>query len=167
MPEDQDAADAIERCRRLLVMVRELHLLGYERLRIEPSMAPSGLYWRLVICSAANTRPEHGATVLHFDEGVNYSSAEGNAFFGWADAEVDSPRQLAEKFIARFPRLAREALGRDSPYTRWYEEMLEATGPGGLPYAYADWPCPKDRLSVFGRGRRDELELPPPSSPNS
>jgi hypothetical protein len=36
---------------RVLVMVGELHKLGYQRLRVMPHMAPSGTYWRCTIAS--------------------------------------------------------------------------------------------------------------------
>ena len=48
--------------------------------------------------------------------------------------------ELAAKFVDQFPDIAKEAMGRDSEYVRWYREMLVATEPDGLIYAYADWP---------------------------
>lgn len=43
--------------RRLPLMPRDLHLLGYERLRAVTGMSPSGCYWPVAITPAANTRP--------------------------------------------------------------------------------------------------------------
>lgn len=44
-------------CRRLLEMVQVLHLQGYERLRINPGMSPSGCYWRCELLPSKMTVP--------------------------------------------------------------------------------------------------------------
>jgi hypothetical protein len=142
-------------------MVRELHVQGYEQLRIAPGVAPSGLFWRLSICAASNTLPEHGAEMQDFDKGAHYSSGGENRYFDWDDAADDSPSELATKFIERFPELAEAGEGDDPAYVRWYAEMLQSTEPDGLPYAYADWPCPDDRLSIFHGSMEIEIPLPP------
>ena len=149
-------------CRRLLYMVRELHAMGYEQLRIAPGVAPSGLFWRLSVCAASNTLPDNGAIMRDFSQGANYSSGGGDRFFDWDDAADDSPRELAEKFVARFPDLAAEGKKEDPDYVRWYKEMLELTEPDGLPYAYADWPNSEDRLRIFHGSMDIEIRLPPP-----
>jgi len=142
-------------------MVAELHAMGYEQLRIAPSVAPSGLFWRLSITSAENTRADHGAEMRDYDFGTHYSSGSGTDYFGWLDAARDSATELAEKFVERFPEIAIAGKGRDPGYVRWYSEMLEATEPDGLICAYADWPSPRDRLSTFYGERDVEIPLPP------
>lgn len=148
-------------------MVRELHAMGYEQLRIAPNVAPSGLFWRLSICAASNTKPEHGAAMRDFDEAADYSSGGGDRYFGWEDASGDSPRELAEKFVERFPELAKAGKGDDPADVRWYEKMLRDTEPDGLPYAFADWPAPDDRLSIFHGSMDIEIPLPPPFNPST
>ena len=150
-------------CRRLLHMVAELHRMGYEQARIAPGVAPSGLFWRLSVTAASNTEPEHGALMRDFSRGANYSSGGGAEYFDWTDASDDSPAELAAKFVERFPEIAAEAKGRDPAYVKWYEEMLEATEPDGLVYAYADWPSPRDRLGIFYGSKDVEIPLPPPA----
>ena len=144
-----------------MYMIRELHDMGYEQLRIAPGVAPSGLFWRLSVSAASNTLPENGAIMRDFQKGANYSSGGGDSFFGWEDAAADSPRQLAEKFVARFPDLAKEGRKEDPDYVRWYQEMLELTEPDGLPYAYADWPSSGDSLRMFHGSMDIEIRLPP------
>ena len=151
-----------QNCRRLLHMVRELHTMGYEQLRIAPGVAPSGLFWRLSICAASNTLPEHGAEMRDFHEGAHYSSGGEDRYFDWNDAADDSPSELAQKFVERFPELAEAGKGDDPDYVRWYEEMLRITEPDGLPYAYADWPSPDNCLSIFYGSMDIEIPLPPP-----
>ena len=149
-------------CRRLLHMVSELHRMGYEQARIAPGVAPSGLFWRLSVTAASNTESDNGALMRDFDRGANYSSGAGAEYFGWTDARDDSPAELAEKFVERFPDIAEEARGRDPEYVRWFREMLAATEPDGLIYAYADWPGRRHRLELFYGSSRDVIPLPPP-----
>lgn len=144
-------------------MVSELHDMGYQQLRIAPGVAPSGLFWRLSICAASNTLPDHGAEMRDFNEGAHYSSGAGDEYFEWRDAANDSPRELAEKFVERSSDLAAAGKGDDPDYVRWYKEMLENTEPDGLPCAYADWPVPRDRLSLFHGSMDIEIPLPPPA----
>jgi hypothetical protein len=143
-------------------MVRALHAMGYEQLRIAPAVAPSGLFWRLSICAASNTLPEHGAKMRDFDEAAHYSSSALDRYFDWDDAADDSPSELAMKFVERFPDLAATGRGEDADYVRWYEDMLRVTEPDGLPYAYADWPSRDDYLSIFYGSMDIEIRLPPP-----
>ena len=154
--------DGVRYCRRLLYMVSELHDMGYQQLRIAPAVAPSGLFWRLSICAAANTRPDHGAEMKDFDGGAHYSSGAGDEYFGWLDTVDDSAAELAEKFVERFPELATEGRGDDPDYVRWYKEMLERTEPDGLLYVSADWPTPRDHMILFHGSRDIEIPLPPP-----
>jgi hypothetical protein len=142
-------------------MVAELHRMGYEQARIAPGVAPSGLFWRLSVTAASNTEPDNGALMRDFDRGANYSSGAGAEYFGWTDAGDDSPAELAEKFVERFPDIAAEAKGRDPEYVRWYREMLVATEPDGLMVAYADWPTRGDRLELFYGSSREVIPLPP------
>ena len=136
--------------------------MGYEQARIAPGVAPSGLFWRLSVTAASNTEPENGALMRDWDRGANYSSGAGAECFGWIDASDDSPAELAEKFVERFPEIAKEAKGRDPEYVRWYRQMLVATEPDGLMYAYADWPWREDRLELFYGSSREVIPLPPP-----
>lgn len=140
--------------RRLLTLVAEVHRRGYERLRVNVGMAPSGLYWR---CSyyAAGT-PQTAGPV------PRYTTGNGLIIFDWADAQHDEPPALAEKFLARFPDLAAAAYGRDPAYAAWFADMLRLTHPDLLPITYADWELPTDVVSTVGAGRTLTLPLPPP-----
>lgn len=136
--------------------------MGYEQARIAPGVAPSGIFWRLSVTAASNTEPEHGALMRDFNRGANYSSGAGDEYFGWTEASDDSPAELAAKFVERFPDIAKDAKGDDPEYVSWYQEMLVATEPNGLVYAYADWPASKDRLELFYGSSTTDIPLPPP-----
>jgi hypothetical protein len=126
--------------RKVLLMVAELHVRGYQRMRIAPGMSASGCYWRCSIAPATNISKVHGALLVS-DEGpvVHYSSADGGEYFGWQDASHFTPSRLAARFIKRFPAIASAGRGRDWAYVGWYQEMLHLTHPDRLPLAYADW----------------------------
>jgi hypothetical protein len=91
-----------------------------------------------------------------------YSTGHGSNFFGWADADHDSPMTLADKFLGRFSEVAAEGHQADPDYASWYARMLRATDPDGLIYAYADWDLPADHLPVLGCTADVKIPLPPP-----
>lgn len=134
--------------RRLLHMVAELHARGYQRLRVSPGMAPSGLYWRCVFRAGT-------------DATLRYTSGDGPVCFGWADAADDGPAELADKLLARAPELAAAARGEDPEYAAWFTAMLVLTAPGALPISYADYELPTDHWPGVGDGREIEIPLPP------
>lgn len=99
----------IRRAQRVLAMVNELHKLGCQNLGAYTGMSSSGMHWRcyLTPCSDFFIDPDsHQVDLIMYDVNVNYSTREsGDCYFGWDDANQDNARQLAVKFIERFPRL--------------------------------------------------------------
>src|SRR5947209_7202446 len=71
------AAGAATMPRRLLVMVRELHGMGYERLRAVAGLSPSGCHWRLHVTPAIGFAPP--------DQGVDFMARinQGVAVGDW------------------------------------------------------------------------------------
>jgi hypothetical protein len=144
-------------------MVSELHVRGYQRLRIAPGMAPSGCYWRCSITPVTNISRKHGAMLVSWDAlSVHYTSGNEREYFGWRDASHLSPSRLATLFIDRFPEIAVAASGSDWLYSGWYQEMLGITYPDLFPIAYADWELPADRLDTTGGRSGVYVPLPPP-----
>lgn len=149
----------------VLRLVQELHLRGYQRVRIAPGLAPSGMHWRCTITHAGNISAPHGARVISSSQAcAHYSSASEADYFGWTDARGLAPGRLAERFLARFPAIAAAGRGSDWPYVGWYVEMLHLTYPGALPIAYADRDMPDDHLPTIGEGAV-RVPMPPPGDP--
>lgn len=149
--------------RKVLRMVTELHVRGFQRLRIAPSMAPSGCYWRCSITPVTNISNRHGGRMLSWDTlAAHYSSADKRKYFGWADAAHVTPSRLANLFIERFPRIAEAGRGSDWVYAGRYLEMLGLTYPHSFPIAYADWNSPLDYLASVGQRSDIRIPLPPP-----
>lgn len=159
--------------RRILLMVRELHLMGYEQLRAVPYMYP--IAWRCPVVPATWTRREHGGEVdghlggipklLTGGEGRRYTYSSGDAQrpFGWDGAPFATPRELAERFVRELPHIAWAGWGPDEAYVAWYEEMLAQTVPNGLTYSHGDYdePTLRDALYATGCGVQ-RIALPPP-----
>src|SRR5438876_5043836 len=99
----KDERDPIEVSYQLLLMVRELHQMGYERLRIAPGMSLCGCRWRCFVTPVVNIRKDHGALLVNFTRNGDmlvepsipspvafYSGPGCRQYFGWQDAAHDS-----------------------------------------------------------------------------
>ncbi|MBL8132087.1 MAG: hypothetical protein JNL42_09540 [Anaerolineae bacterium] len=150
--------------RRVMLMVAALHKLGYERIRLAPAMSPSGMHWRGNVTSIQNILRTHGAAIQNYSEDLvaRHSTGQGPQVYGWADAETDSPDQLAHKFIERFPLIAVSGQGSDPAYVDWYRDMLAATEPDGFIYAFADWEVPDDQMPTLNVSELIVIPMPPP-----
>jgi hypothetical protein len=136
-------------------MVHELHKAGYQRVRISPGMAPSGMYWRCNITFAANMEDD-GYRIREFDDErglvASYSSANGSNYFGWKDGNALNSRQMARRFIERFPIIAKEGAGRDWPYAGWLTDVLGRAEQGkhsDVLVLYADYPLATEELRLW------------------
>jgi hypothetical protein len=150
--------------RKVLRLVQELHLRGYQRLRIVPYMAPSGAYWRCTITPASNILRTHGALLVSDDDRLvaRYSSGAEREYFGWSDVAHARPSDLASVFTKRMPALVEAGRGSDWVYVGWYVEMLNLTFPDSLPVAFADYSAPTHYLTTVGPGPTRRIPLPPP-----
>ena len=145
-------------------MVAELHLRGYQWLRITPSMYKVGS-WRCGITPASNVLARHGAIAADYHPRIlpQYSSAMQRNFFDWKDARNATPGQLADLFIQRFPQVAREGCGSDWMYAGWFTEMLHLTWPGTLPIAHGNYSGPSEtEMETIGAPPLRSVPLPPP-----
>jgi hypothetical protein len=119
-------------------MVSELHRMGYQHLRVMGYQHPNA--WRLAIAPSYVFSEECPAFLPfeRFESAAVYSSAnEGAGYFDWPDASSDNSRALAEKFLARFSRVAHEGSGRDWEYAGWLSELLGALEQGNyVPVMY-------------------------------
>jgi ribonuclease BN (tRNA processing enzyme) len=157
-PEDETQKNA----RMVILMVHQLHELGYQRLRIGPGMSASGVYWRCAVTHVANIQEDNGALVLdEANDTAMYSSGSGDHFFGWEDTSEDTPADLARKFIERFPVIARLGRGDDENYAEWFQEVVRVVEAGGFPYAYSDWSDEHEDGILPTVGGTGGLPMPP------
>jgi hypothetical protein len=169
----------IRRAVRVMSMAGELHRRGYQRLRVIPYMAASGLHWRCTISLVSLFYRNHGAILNEFafsraDDHdseqataiIAYcTSADENEYFTWKDARQYNARALADKFLSRFLKLAELGAGWDYPYAGWYLRLLWFAEAGWLPVVLSDYgDVSSERvplLDVRPKGwRRDKEEAP-------
>ena len=134
-------------------MVCELHRMGFQRLRIMPYEHPMG--WRLAVAPWDRFSLRNGASLKDNDwEGVPiYSSAGGgNRYFDWEDAKGDNARALAEKFLFRFPDVAKHGAGRHWNYAGWLSELVGVLEGGDL-FPVTSW--------EYMKGTPEQLEFLP------
>lgn len=149
--------------RKILRMVSELHVRGYQRLRIAPGMSAAGCHWRCAITPVTNISRGHGARLIGSETLMaRYTSSQERNYFDWKDAIHATPSSMADLFIKRFPEIADAGKGSDWSYAGWYLEMLHLTYPGSFPIAYADWNIPEDCLPTVGQNSSIRIPLPPP-----
>lgn len=132
---------------RLIAMVHELHKAGYQRIRMLPTMAPTGLHWRCTITPADNLGAD-GLSVRDGAEGLiaRYTSGQGNHYFDWPGADRMTARQLADRFLSNFPLIAARGAGRDWPYAGWLTDVLGRAEHGDFLVFAADYPLDEEEL---------------------
>jgi hypothetical protein len=127
MNTDSEEYHLFRTARNVLEMVGVLHDSGYEALRIQAGLSASGIYWRIEIGT------------VQLPEKARYSTAQATQYFGWSDAAEDTPQELAQKFLARFPAIATASHKKARKYREWYAAMLRQTSPLGVLRQYSDW----------------------------
>lgn len=130
----------IQPCIRMMEMTHELHVLGYQKIRVFPSMSPSGCHWRLewvpdYSVPSAVMPPKHS----NEREIARYSSGAGWHPFEWQNVKSLSALEMAQQFLHQFPELARAGKGDDWAYAGWLTKLLGEVRQGKLPYFLADW----------------------------
>lgn len=165
---NERTAAAVRRGQRVIRMVSELHRLGYQRLRIMPYFYP--LAWRLVIAPEDLFSQRNGAWMENdqTDLCARYSSADETSYYQWPDAATDNARQLADKFIVRFPALCEAGQGRDWEYSGWLSELLGVMErESALPFVVQEYfqtgPTELTELPLQrSSGHLSAFSLPPP-----
>ena len=135
---------------RLIAMVHELHKAGHQRIRILPSMAPSGMHWRCRISDAGNFTSD-GLELRSGepDRVAICTSSDGARYFGWEDGRTLTARLLARRFLKAFPAIAIHGAGRDWAYAGWLTDVLGRAEHGSFVRFYADYPLAEDELALW------------------
>ncbi len=143
---------------RVLAMVGELHRRGYQKLRAMPFMSSSGHAWRCWIGPDTLFYRNHGAFLCDTGYSEEEQSASLSAryttgadhYFDWQDADKDDARTLADKFLARFTRLAGKGEGWSYVYAGWYQRLLGLADRGWMPVVIHDGSdCSLKKINLF------------------
>ena len=144
---------------RVFQMVTELHKVGYQGLRVYPEkhhfrihFAPSVLLTHaarsnvMSYVSENNYLSSRPAGNHRLSLAAVYGSASRDRYFDWEDTQGDSARNLANKFIERFPRIAELAFIEDWAYAGWLIRIVGELENGWVPSVpheiqqrYGDW----------------------------
>jgi hypothetical protein len=146
---------------RVLRLLRELHRRGYERLRLHCGWSPNGMAWRYAIAPLRDFEPDGVHLLPERYPGRAFKSTVGEgAPFDLAGMEEAATDALADAFLARFRSVAAGGRGRDTAYAAWFEELLAACEPDGIPVMIADHFDARDGgIRIVGRDR--PFPLPP------
>ena len=118
---------------KLLYIVKELHIRGFEKLRIIPSLSPSGLSWRCSFISDTNS--ERKSIV---------SSSWIQNVFNIEEKNEYSIELLTDMFEKEHIDFLNACKGKNKEYVEWYSDMLHNLNEGELPYAFSDYFGPTD-----------------------
>ncbi|WP_347909865.1 ADP-ribosylglycohydrolase family protein [Pseudomonas grandcourensis] len=147
-------------CIRMVEMSHELHVRGFQKIRIFPYLSPSG-YWRLEWAPAENfssaIRPPRGTNERLI---ARYSSGSGWRAFEWEGVQSLTIGEMAQQFLRQFPELARAGQGQDWPYAGWLTTLLGEVRKGRFPYLIADGDVDLSRGIPMSVG--EPFPFPPP-----
>jgi hypothetical protein len=133
------------RCFRLLRMASILHMKGFQGLRVYPWEYP--LAYRIELYPSTFT----SADGVSYDWELSadwmeerrliarHSGASGANYFDWEDVAGASAHDLAEKFIERFPAIAKATYHLDYEYAGWFSTLLAHCEYGYLPFLHAEY----------------------------
>ncbi|GGH40938.1 hypothetical protein IA57_02590 [Mangrovimonas yunxiaonensis] len=123
----------IKNRQKLLFMAQEIHKRGFGKLRIIPSVSPSGMYWRCNFVDEAKRNSFIASNWL-----LNYEKED-------SEQEIElTAQELADLFMKENIKFIDHCKGRNQAYEKWYANMLEQLTADELPYAFADWEIPEN-----------------------
>ena len=118
---------------KLLYIVKELHIRGFEKLRIIPSLSPSGLSWR---CSFLSDTDSERKTLI--------SSGWIQDILNREQKKEYSIGELTDIFEREYVDFLTMCKGGNKEYVEWFSKMLDKLKEGELPYAFDDYNNPSD-----------------------
>ena len=145
-------------CRKLLLAVADLHMRGFQRLRIMPYIGGIGA-WHCVLAPASRMSAHDGAwldSLWEEDTLPRYTNATQFTYWDWKAKESTPPARLARVFLERFPAVAEQAFGPDWAYAGWFLYALKLTYPDEVPLADGEGGA----LDMYSR--EDVIPPPPP-----
>jgi hypothetical protein len=113
---------------KVLFVARELHKRGYEKLRVIPSLSPTGLAWR---CKYVVSNEEKQYIIV--------SNWIYNFFQNNEKEIIQSTKELTDLLENEDEIFFIKCKGKNQEYVTWYSKMLDRLEEGELPYAFSDY----------------------------
>lgn len=111
---------------RLMQMVRELHLAGYERLYLYAWPQPSHMHWRWHLFTGTRNWLQRPWREGWYGSGGDYIF---NPVMGWGDMPGASTQELIAALAKFDPEGLSQAIGRDEDHTAWFARVCDALLP--------------------------------------
>ncbi|MCI2228836.1 hypothetical protein MC378_06620 [Polaribacter sp. MSW13] len=106
-------------------MVKELHKRGFGKLRVIPSISPSGLAWRCVLINQTKKYKFIASTWIQTIENID------------SRGEIKlSPKELAGLFIKKNVEFIEHCKGKNEEYEKWFNQVVKSLKNDELPYAF-------------------------------
>lgn len=142
--------------RRVMAMVAALHARALESLYLYSSFSGTGSWRYRIGAMDAGQWPRRDRDPLQV---FNSMKGDGPHQIEWGDL-YDAPTVLADKFVARYPKIARAARVPNPAHVAWYQHMLAVSAPLGMLVYECDYKT--DPRPEFWDGQSERyLDLPP------
>lgn len=118
------------------LVIRELHEMGYEHIRVCPCLSPNGMDWRcattvkkytLKTCGAVYRGPEHTVADTHSGQ------------FKWEGWQGKTPYEVALQFVEHYPHIAKWGKNPAPEYKEWFKKACDLAQRGYIFYAFGEW----------------------------
>ena len=108
--------------KRYFLVIRELHEMGYQLIRVCPCLSPNGTAWRCATTVKKYTLKNCGAIYRSTEPHTAADTHSGR--FSWGDCIGLSPHEIALQFIEHYPHIAKWGKGKDKEYKEWFKHEI-------------------------------------------
>lgn len=160
---------------RLLLLLDELHRVGFEQLRFARSATGHAIRLQLYAARSNTTQDwmfEGQGPMVCFSTGGTWASYSSTALAAWPELLMGDmqPKHLAGLFVLDFPEVMRLAYGPDHEYRQWFRTLRPYLAQGYLPLTWEEDPYGTEpnfgRFVALVGADGDRLLLPrPPANP--
>ncbi len=134
MSQSQD--EYMARIKRYFLVIRELHEMGYELIRVCPCLSPNGANWRCATTVKKYTLKNCGAIYRSNEPHTAANTSAGE--FSWGNCDGLTPYEIALQFIEHYPHIAKWGKGKDPEYKEWFKKASDLAQRGYIFFAFGD-----------------------------
>lgn len=134
------------------LVIRELHEMGYEQIRVCPCVSPNGMAWRCATTVKKYTLKTCGAV---YRGPVHTAADTSGGLFKWKGLQGKTPYEVALQFIEHYPDIAKWGKNSDPEYKEWFKKACDLAQCGYIFFAFSEW------SSFFHNNHRMQLSPEP------
>lgn len=136
----------------IVMIVHELHLRGYEQLRLFSGISPNGMCWRWAIYPKVLMKDSNECELYDFLPFECPYGSTGSAF-----PSNDQEVKTVDDFLREYESYVNLAKGEDNAYVEWFKQIVEHAKNYDFPIAYSEFFHAKQ----WKFGSSEDLERPP------